>query len=404
MAKQQLSAFILIFLGMLTAFGPLVTDMYLPTLPQMVGEFHTSPTMIQLGLTTCMAGLAIGQLFFGPLSDKYGRKPLLVAGMALFLASTAGCLYAQTGMQFAAWRLAQGLAGASGIVIARSVSADLFAGRELAKMLGIIGAINGVAPIAAPMCGGLLADSVGWQGIFWSLFAVGVLLLAGSLRFAESLPRERRRHSGWGETVRSFAVVLRNRHYRAYVLQFGFGHVVLFANIASAPFIMQQHYGFTPLQFSLCFGANALAIVAASALSMRFRHLEVLSYRCSQGLLAVSVLMLAALAGSCSFWVYEALLLCLLLLLGFTFASANTLAMDAERRNAGTASAVLGALGFLLGGLVPPLVGVGNVLTATGVVFCAGAAGIFVCSRHALRSLLGRRTSGAGLQYQKVRV
>ena len=177
MTKQNSSIFILIFLGMLTAFGPFVTDMYLPTLPEMANSFNTTSSLVQLSLTASMIGLAGGQLFFGPLSDKYGRRPLLIMGMCLFLISTIGSIYSQSIMQFVGWRLVQGISGASGIVISRSVATDKYSGRELAKMMGIIGAINGVAPVAAPIGGGFLAGSIGWTGIFWCLFVIGVLLL-----------------------------------------------------------------------------------------------------------------------------------------------------------------------------------------------------------------------------------
>lgn len=149
--KKNSKVFILVFLGMLTAFGPFVTDMYLPTLPAMSEYFHTTSSMVQLGLTASMIGLAAGQLLFGPLSDKYGRRLPLIISMTLFAVATIGCIYSYTIMQFVGWRLIQGIAGAGGIVISRSVAADKYSGRELAKMLALIGAINGVAPVAAPM-------------------------------------------------------------------------------------------------------------------------------------------------------------------------------------------------------------------------------------------------------------
>ena len=391
MTKQNSSIFILIFLGMLTAFGPFVTDMYLPTLPEMANWFNTTSSLVQLSLTASMIGLAAGQLFFGPLSDKYGRRPLLIMGMCLFLISTIGSIYSQTIMQFVGWRLVQGIAGASGIVISRSIATDKYSGRELAKMMGIIGAINGVAPVAAPIGGGFLAGNIGWTGIFWCLFIIGILLLAGSLHFNESLPATRRKQTNWSGLFLSFGTVLHNRRYATYVLLFGFCHIVLFANIASAPFIMQQYYGFTPMQFSICFGVNAMAIVAASAWSMKFRHLEVVAFRSCQCMTGFAVLLLIALGSSCSFWIYETLLLCLLATLGLTFTSANTLAMDAERRNAGTASALLGALGFTFGGMVPPLVGIGDIMLSTGIVFVAGASGALLCARHAFKSMANRR-------------
>ena len=138
--------FILIFLGILTAFGPFVTDMYLPTLPSMAEYFGTSASMVQLGLSSSMAGLAIGQLIFGPISDSTGRKPPLVTALVLFLAATAGCIYAADIKLFIAMRLVQGIAGAGGIVIARSIASDIYTGRDLAAMLAVIGAINGIAP------------------------------------------------------------------------------------------------------------------------------------------------------------------------------------------------------------------------------------------------------------------
>lgn len=384
--KKNSSLFILIFLGMMTAFGPFVTDMYLPTLPAMSEYFITSSSMVQLGLTTSMIGLAVGQLFFGPLSDKYGRRPPLIAAMSLFLLSTIGCIYSQTILQFVSFRLIQGIAGAGGIVISRSIAADKYCGRELGKMLAIIGAVNGVAPIAAPMGGGLLAGHTGWQGIFWCLFGLGIILLAGSFHFEESLPAENRKATKWKDMYLSFGRALRNRRYVCYILQFGFAQSVLFANIASAPFIMQQHYGFSPMTFSVCFGINAIAIVVSAAASVKFRHSEQALFTGSAGMIFFSILLCGALITRCSFWIYEILLVCLLSMLGLTFTASNTLAMDCERENAGTASALLGALGFAFGGIVSPLVGLGDIMTTTGVIFLVGSLSSFACTWYALRN------------------
>ena len=396
MARNNSQLFTLIFLGMLTAFGPFVTDMYLPTLPAMTGFFHTTSSQVQLGLTASMIGLATGQLFFGPFSDKYGRRFPLIVAMCLFLLSTLGCIYSDTIMQFVGWRLVQGMAGAGGIVISRSIAADKYSGRELAKMLAIIGAINGVAPVAAPIAGGSMAGSVGWHGIFWVLFGLGILLLSGSVHFSESLPSVRRQNTRWTDVYRSFLVVLQNRRYVCYILQFGFAQGVLFANIASAPFIMQRHYGFSPLMFSICFGINAIAIVISAASAVRFAHSEQALYRGSVGMVVASFFLCVALCADCSFWIYEVLLLGLLSMLGLTFTASNTLAMDSERENAGVASALLGALGFAFGGVVSPLVGLGNIMISTGVTFFVGSLCALVCARMALR-----RTFALARYYQK---
>lgn len=381
--KKNSKVFILVFLGMLTAFGPFVTDMYLPTLPAMSEYFHTTSSMVQLGLTASMIGLAAGQLLFGPLSDKYGRRLPLIISMILFAVATIGCIYSYTIMQFVGWRLIQGIAGAGGI-ISRSVAADKYSGRELAKMLALIAAINGVAPVAAPMGGGFLAGSVGWTGIFWCLFVLGIILLLGSIHFEESLPVEDRKEKSWRSVFRSFIDVLRNSSYVCYTLQFGFAQGVLFANIASAPFIMQQHYGFSPLMFSICFGINAIFIVISAASAIKFRRLEQALHYGSTGMVVVSALLLVALVLDCNFWIYELLLIGLLSMLGLTFTASNTLAMDCEHNNAGMASALLGALEFAFGGIVSPLVGLGYIMVSTGIIFLKGSICSYVCTRYAL--------------------
>ena len=407
MERKNNRTFILIFLGMLTAFGPFVTDMYLPTLPSMADYFSTSASMVQLGLTASMIGLALGQLVFGPLSDRYGRKKPLVTAMVLFLVATIGCIRCTDISQFIILRLVQGMAGAGGIVIARSVASDMYTGRELAMMLAVIGAINGVAPVTAPVIGGALSGAAGWHGIFWCLFGIGVVLFAGSLHFREThLPETRLQQTGTeaasvkqagkGQDARAFQngfrqfmegfkVLFKNRLYMCYTMQFAFAQGVLFTNIASAPFIMQQHYGFSPLMFSICFGLNALAIAITAALSVRFKTMQGALMTGNCGMAVISIILCAAMCLGCSFWLYEILLLCLLTMLGLTFTSSNTLAMDAGREHAGAASALLGAFGFAAGGLVSPLTGLGDIMVSSGMLFVAGSVLSSVCAIAALR-------------------
>lgn len=387
MGKDNSKLFILILLGMLTAFGPFVTDMYLPSLPVMGEYFNTSSSMVQLGLTTSMIGLAVGQIFFGPLSDRYGRRIPLQVAMWLFIVSTVFCLFAQNIQQFVAFRLIQGIAGAGGIVIARSIATDKFSGRDLAKMLAIIGAINGIAPVVAPIIGGVFTEAIGWQGIFGILLVLGVLLLAGCIRFRESLPKENRLATKWADTFHSFKVVLKNKQFVCYVLQLAFAQGVLFAYIASSPFIIQQHYGYSPFAFSVCFSINAIAIGGAAAFSVKFRRPANGTLIGCMGMLIFSLLECAALALGCSFWIYELLLLAVLFMMGMTFTTSTALAMECERDNAGTASALLGAVCFSFGGIVSPLVGIGNILISTGVIFVICS----LCSLSSILLALGRR-------------
>ena len=364
----------MILLGMLTAFGPFVTDMYLPALPSMTSYFDTSVSMVQLGLTFSMVGLALGQLLIGPISDKFGRRRPLLASMVLFIVSTVACIFSPNVVFFTAMRFLQGIAGAGGIVISRSAATDEFAGRELMKMLAVIGAINGIAPIAAPVIGGVMLSVTDWRGIFFILLLLGVLLLVGSAMFKESLPESRRSVGSVLHVFGSFGTVARNRRFLYYVLQQGFAQFILFANIASSPFIIQQHYGFSPLVFSVCFGVNAIAIGVASALSVKFRRPEDAVATSCVGMLVMSVVIAAVLMLGGSFWAYEISLFVLMFMMGLTFTASTTLALNSERERAGAASAMLGAICFLAGGIVSPLVGVGNILYSTGIIFIVGAA------------------------------
>ena len=351
--------------------------MYLPTLPAMTDFFHTSSSMVQMGLTTSMIGLAAGQLLFGPLSDKYGRRTPLLTAMWLFIGSTLLCIFASDIRQFVTARFLQGIAGSGGIVISRSVATDRFGGRDLARMLALIGAVNGVAPVVAPIIGGTLTDSMD----YWNNLGADYLRTHGVQPPEESLPAERRSAVAWGDIFRSFGTVLRNRRYVAYVLQMGFAQGVLFAYIASSPFIMQGHYGFSAFEFSICFAVNAVAIGSAAAFSIRFRNPERSTRAGCMGMLLFAAAEAVALGLGCGFWVYEGLLFGLLFAMGLTFTSSTALAMGAAREYAGTASAMLGAICFSFGGIVSPLVGIGDTLLSTGAVFIVCA----LCSWLSLR-------------------
>lgn len=379
--RPNSKVFMLIFLGMLSAFGPFVMDMYLPTLPEMGKYFGTSASMVQLGLTTSMAGIAAGQLVFGPLSDRYGRRRPLILAMVLFLFATAGCIFARNISQFVAMRFVQGLAGSGGVVLSRSIATDKYSARELAAMLGIIGAINGIATVAAPIAGGLIAGAGGgWKGIFWCLLAIGALLLAGSIRMREPLSGSKMKKNSREAIYGGFKDVLRNRKFIVYILQYGFTMAVLFTNVASAPFIMQEHFGISPILFSVIFAVNAVAMAITAALASRFRSMERALKTGNEGMLAVSVVLCAALAVGCGFWIYEILLFLLLAMAGLSFTASNALAMESEHENAGTASALLGTAGYAFGGLVSPLVSLGDMMVSAGILFTVFSVFSCICS------------------------
>ena len=367
-------SFLVCLLGMLSAFGPFVTDMYLPALPQLQDFFGTDASMVQLSLSTSMFGLAVGQVFFGPLSDKYGRKPVVIASLWIFIVSSIACIYAWSIEFFVAMRLLQGIGGSGGIVLSRSIATDRYWGEKLAKMMAIIGAINGIAPVTAPVLGGMMTDSLGWRGIFTLLMAIGIMLLVGSHIMQESLAADKRSPDGIVRTFASFGKILRNRRFVCLLLQYGFTGGVFFSYIASSPFVIQQHYGFSPFAFSVIFGLNALVFGVAAACSMKFKTPELCTHTASVGLVVASVLMLIAMLSGASFAAYEALVVVLLACKRLCFTSTVAMAMNEEHNNAGAASALVGAMIFLFGGVVSPLVGMGDIVVTTSIIFVVCAA------------------------------
>lgn len=367
--------FLLVFLGALSAFGPFITDFYLPTLPSMADIFNTSASMVQLGLTASLLGIALGQIFFGPLSDKYGRLPIMVWSLVLFALSTVGCIYSPNIEIFDIFRFLQGLGGAGGIVMSRSVATDCYSGRELAKVLAIVGAINGIAPVVAPVTGGMVARSLGWQGIFWVLFIIGIVLMIMCIPFRESLPKGKRvKGSAW-KAAHGFIDVFKIPEFRRYVAVFGLSYGVLFAYISSASFIVQDHFGYSELQFSLTFGTNATIIAIGSGLAMKFKKMENAALFSTIGMAVFAMLLLISRYFVDSFFVYEGLTLLMLFFLGFIFPSVTALGMESGRKAVGAASAVLGAIGFAFGGLVSPLVGIGDLMQSTYIILVACSLG-----------------------------
>ena len=249
--RRNSRTFLLIILGMLSAFGPFVTDFYLPGLPSIGDYFDVPASMVQLSLTSSMLGLAGGQLLVGPISDKYGRKRPILITLGLFVAATVACLFAWDIYSFVLFRLFQGIAGAGGIVLSKSVAADLYEGKELRRFFSMLMVVNGLSPILAPVFGGFLLNFTDWHGIFVTLLVIGILLFAVNLRISESLLKHRRiQGSVWG-TFRAFVPILRHRRFMYYVLTQAFGMGVFFTYIASSPFILQQHYGLSPIGYSV---------------------------------------------------------------------------------------------------------------------------------------------------------
>ncbi|MDM7489155.1 multidrug effflux MFS transporter [Rhodococcus indonesiensis] len=356
-------------LALLSATAPLATDMYLPGLPIMSESLGTSTVGIQLTLTTFMAGLGVGQLVVGPLSDGWGRRRLLLAGTVVLALSSALCATAPTVEVLIAARLIQGFSGGTGIVLARAVIADRSRGNEAARLFSIMMIIGGVAPIVAPLLGGVLLGPIGWRGIFWVLAGLAVVMVVAVLTVVpETLPPERRHSGGLATLARNFGTVIGNRRFVGYAATFALGFGAMFSYISASPFVVQEVLGMTPGQFSLVFAVNSVGLVAGNIVNTRligrFEVRNLLRYGVAQMLTAGILLVLAVLVADTARWLVLPLLFLVVSSLGFVMGNATALAQGQVPKTAGTGSAVMGASQFGLAALVSPLVGLGGEDTA----------------------------------------
>ena len=368
--------FLLLFLATLAAFGPFVTDFYLPTLPEQTTDFHTSPAMVQLGLSNIMWELAAGQLLVGPISDRRGRKKPLFWCLVLFAVTTAVAAAATEIHVFLVMRFFEGLGAAGAIVLSRSIAADRYTGRELGSFMGVMGAIQGIAPITAPMLGALIADAAGWRGIFWILFGTGVVLAFITLFvFVETLPRsrinsvERSSNGTQRESIReSSAKLIADPVFCGIVFQQLLASGILFGHISSSPFIFRGHFDLSPELYGLTFGLLALGITAGAVISSRIDPLKALGVG-AVGMLVCAVFVAVCFITNLSLWAVLPFYFLLMAFLGLTLPAAMTAALTLHRQRAGFAAAVIGSVGFVGGGLVAPLTAIGEVTRTASIIF-----------------------------------
>ena len=370
--KRNSKLFLILFLGTLSAFGPFVTDLYLPALPTMTSFFNASTSTIQLTLTGSMVGLALGQLLIGPISDKYGRKNPLIISLVIYLISTLAIIIFPNVYAMITLRFIQGVSSAGAVVISRAISTDLYHGRELAAFFALLMAVNGLAPIFSPILGSLLLQLTDWRGIFVTLAVIGIILLVVSFKFHESLESNKRLNLPITKTYYSIILVAKNKLFFSLVIIQGFTLAAMFAYIAASPFILQTHYNLTPLMYSLYFGLNGFAIVLGSKSAGNFKEKNSIKLGLSL-MLAVSIYLAIVLTLTLPFLFIEAGFFLLLLGLGFILPAGSAIAMSLERERAGSASAFFGFVPFFLGGVVSPLVGIGNIFhsSAIAIVICS---------------------------------
>ncbi|WKK22246.1 multidrug effflux MFS transporter [Streptomyces olivoreticuli] len=385
-AARRAGLLVTLVLGGLTALPPLSMDMYLPALPEVTDALHRPAATVQLTLTACLLGMALGQLVVGPMSDKWGRRRPLLTGMVIYVLATAVCALAPTAELLIGFRLVQGLAGAAGIVIARAVVRDLYDGVAMARFFSTLMLISGVAPVVAPLIGGQVLRLTDWRGVFVVLTAVGLLLTLVVWRgLGETLPPERRQAGGLRETLKSMGGLLGDRVFTGYMLSGGFAFAALFAYISASPFVIQDIYGASPQTFSLLFGVNSVGLVLVGQINGKVLVGRVsLDKALGAGLAVVTLasvallLMASGVFGEAGLVPIAAGLFVLMSAMGLAMPNTNAQALMRSRDAAGSASALLGTSTFALGAVASPLVGIAGEGTAVPMavvqVVCAVAA------------------------------
>jgi len=351
-------------------------------------DLSAGASAVQLTLTACLAGLAIGQLVAGPLSDRLGRRRPLLAGVGAYTLASVLCAAAPTVWALAGLRFVQGATGAAGIVIARAIVRDTHDGVALVRFFSMLMLVTGLAPILAPVIGGQVLEVTSWRGIFLVLSAIGaVLFVAASVGLRETLPPERRREGGIGATARTMAGLLRDRHFAGFALAGGLAFGAMFTYIAGSPFVLQEIYGASPQAFSAVFAANSVGIVALGQLNGRLagrvEPLTMLRIGVTTMAVAGCVLFAVVAIGSLPLAALLVPLWVLVASMGLVFPNTTALALAGHPEVAGSASALLGVLQFVIGAAAAPLAGIAG--TGTAVPMGATMAALSLASLAALR-------------------
>jgi len=376
------SAFLLLIvvLGGVCTIGPFSTDLYLPALPSIAAELQAGSRSIQLTVTVFLAGLGIGQLFAGPLSDTFGRRRPLLAGLAIYTVASLLCALAPSAGFLIAARSLQGLAGAAGVAISMAVVTDHFRGGRAAHFLSRLALISGMAPIVAPIVGAQLLRLTSWRGVYYVLTGIGVVLVLGvALGLRESLPAERRTARGLTVAARTMGRLSRDGHFMGFTVTSALTYAVFFAYLSTSSFVLQDIYGASPTVFSLLFAANAVGMLLAAQLNgfllARFSPRALLGASLVS-LLAAGVALVAVTAiGGLGIAAVAVPFFVLVASMGVATPNVTALALSLHPDVAGSASAYFGTLRLALGAAATPLATIGGgVSDVPMALLMAGAA------------------------------
>lgn len=384
---KKIGLFQLILLGVLSAFSPLAMDLYLPGLPELQTDLHTSTSLAQLTITASLLGLAFGQVLVGPWADRIGRRKPLLWGTLLFAVSSALIVAAPNIWILILLRLIQGLAGSTGIVLSLAVITDLFDGKNLTKQIAINQTINGVFPVLAPVLGGVIIAIADWQMTFWILAALGALLFFGVLVGLPETLRVNPNGLEKGSVTAGFGQLVRNRQFVLYALTQAFMTAGLFAYISGSSFVLQKIFGLSVTMFGFVYALNGLGIAIMASVSGQLAG-KIGEYRTLCWFITVGFLGGVLLIGSLFLPRHLVFVLVPLFLIvstiGGIISMTTALGMQGQQENAGSASALLGLARYALGGLMSPLVGLfgeGTYLPMAIIIIMVQGVGVLTFSQ-----------------------
>lgn len=387
---------LLLALALLSATAPFATDMYLPTLPAVGAEFGAPDSVVQLTLSGFFVGMALGQLMVGPISDVIGRRRLLIAGAIVALLASAIAALSPSIAIFVAARFLQGLGGGACVVLARAMVPDLLSGREAAKTYSLLMAILAIAPAVAPIVGGLLAEPIGWRGIYWVLTGLHAVQLLVVLKIVPETGGQS--PGGQGATgqrflarvLSNYATVLKSPRFWGFLTAMAFAFASMFCYIAASSFVFQQEFGLSPRGYAAVFALNALGMCVGSFVNSRcidkLGTKKVMLGGLCLALLGNVLLLIAVLSGAGLVWIILALLLCISPN-GVIMGNSTAMATGLMRTRAGSVTAIMGFGQSVLAAVVGPLMGLGGntaVVMSLGMSACIAiaAAGAVLATRN----------------------
>jgi len=387
---------LLLALALLSATAPFATDMYLPTLPAVGAEFGAPDSIVQLTLSGFFVGMALGQLMVGPISDAIGRHRLLVAGAIVAVVASAIAALSPSIAIFVGARFVQGLGGGACVVLARAMVPDLLSGREAAKTYSLLMAILAIAPAVAPIVGGLLAEPIGWRGIYWVLTGLHAVQLLVVLKIVPETGGQSPGSQGatgqrfLARVLSNYAAVLKSPRFWGFLTAMAFAFASMFCYIAASSFVFQQEFGLSPRGYAAVFALNAVGMCVGSFVNSRcidkFGTKKVMLGALSLALLGNVLLLIAVLSGAGLLWVILALLLCISPN-GVIMGNSTAMATGLMRTRAGSVTAIMGFGQSVLAAVVGPLMGLGGntaVVMSLGMSACIAiaAAGAVLATRN----------------------